>query len=259
MAAAGMQFPWRSDGGTISLNLDVIWGMSDQVQRSFSRKENAMPSNPGFITKLIDKNRKGLLSHFIYERVRNSLAKVGLKISLFIVFEERPLGGSDPSVALADCRLDLLSEADMPELAAVEGYGYSSTDLVTRLQNRSLCVALRHQEKIVAFTWCDTENRRHKILPIELSENEAFLYDAYTAKAYRGKNLIVSVRHRAYEELEKIGRFRFLSTSDFFNKPAIRFKKKLHAVPLQLVFYICLFNKIEKKFALKEYKPRSLR
>lgn len=213
-----------------------------------------MPPNPGLITKLTDKYRKGLLSHFIYERVRNSLAKVGLRISLFIVFEERPLGGAAASAALADCRLGLLSEADMPELAAVEGYGYSSADLVTRLKNRSLCVALRHQERIVAFTWCDTENRRHKILPVELSENEAFLYDAYTAKAYRGKNLIVLVRHRAYEELEKIGRFRFLSTSDFFNRPAIRFKKKLHAVPLQLVFYICLFNKIEKKFVLKEYK-----
>ncbi len=28
MAAEGMQFPWRWNGGTISLNLDVIWGMS---------------------------------------------------------------------------------------------------------------------------------------------------------------------------------------------------------------------------------------
>ncbi len=28
MAAEGMPFPWRWDGGTISTNLDVIWGMS---------------------------------------------------------------------------------------------------------------------------------------------------------------------------------------------------------------------------------------
>ncbi len=27
MAAAGMQLPWRWNGGTISTNLDVIWGM----------------------------------------------------------------------------------------------------------------------------------------------------------------------------------------------------------------------------------------
>ncbi len=29
MAAEGMQFPWRWNGGTISLNLGVIWEMSD--------------------------------------------------------------------------------------------------------------------------------------------------------------------------------------------------------------------------------------
>ncbi len=28
MSAAGMQFSWRWDGGTISTQLDVIWGMS---------------------------------------------------------------------------------------------------------------------------------------------------------------------------------------------------------------------------------------
>ncbi len=30
MAAKGVQFPWRWASGTISTNLDVIWGMSDK-------------------------------------------------------------------------------------------------------------------------------------------------------------------------------------------------------------------------------------
>ncbi len=33
MAAKGIQFPWRSESGTISTNLDVIWGMSDKLLR----------------------------------------------------------------------------------------------------------------------------------------------------------------------------------------------------------------------------------
>ncbi len=32
MAAKGMPFPWRWDGGMISMVLDVIWGMSVQIQ-----------------------------------------------------------------------------------------------------------------------------------------------------------------------------------------------------------------------------------
>ena len=31
MAAEGMRFPWRWDGGTIFPNLDVIWGMSNKI------------------------------------------------------------------------------------------------------------------------------------------------------------------------------------------------------------------------------------
>ena len=30
MAAEGMQFPWRWNGGTIFPNLDVIWGLSNK-------------------------------------------------------------------------------------------------------------------------------------------------------------------------------------------------------------------------------------
>ncbi len=31
MAAEGMPFPWRWNGGTISTNLEGIWGMSDEM------------------------------------------------------------------------------------------------------------------------------------------------------------------------------------------------------------------------------------
>ena len=31
MAAEGIPFPWRGNGGTISTQLDVIWGMSDEA------------------------------------------------------------------------------------------------------------------------------------------------------------------------------------------------------------------------------------
>ncbi len=34
MAAEGMPFPWRWNGGTISTDLDVIWGMSIDLTRT---------------------------------------------------------------------------------------------------------------------------------------------------------------------------------------------------------------------------------
>ncbi len=43
MAAKGMQFHWRWFSGTISTNLDVIWGMSDETYQSYF-PENRRPA-----------------------------------------------------------------------------------------------------------------------------------------------------------------------------------------------------------------------
>ena len=39
MAAEGMQFSWRWNGGTIFANLDSIWGMSVNCRMTFHREE----------------------------------------------------------------------------------------------------------------------------------------------------------------------------------------------------------------------------
>ncbi len=38
MAAKGIQFPWRWDGGTISTVLNAIWGMSDEKKAGGASK-----------------------------------------------------------------------------------------------------------------------------------------------------------------------------------------------------------------------------
>ena len=44
MAAEGIQFPWRWYGGTISTNLDVIWGMSVDIAATMDNTETSAPS-----------------------------------------------------------------------------------------------------------------------------------------------------------------------------------------------------------------------
>ncbi len=43
IAAEEMEFPWRWNGGTISLNLDVIWGMSAKIMPSDGCKGDTVP------------------------------------------------------------------------------------------------------------------------------------------------------------------------------------------------------------------------
>ena len=87
----------------------------------------------------------------------------------------------------------------------------------------------------------------------KLNENEAYLFDAYILKAYRGHKLAPFMRYRCYRELEKMGRSTFYSYSDYFNTPANRFKKKLDARLLKLCLFIKLFEKFEWNLTLKSY------
>ena len=50
MAAEGMQFPWRCDGGTISTNLNVIWGMSVEGSQTARYSE----IEPNFLERIHD-------------------------------------------------------------------------------------------------------------------------------------------------------------------------------------------------------------
>lgn len=194
-----------------------------------------------------------MLCHFLYDRVRKSLEKLGMELSLSIVYEERLSEDSSHTSGFEDHDIALLAETDMPELVVINGYDYSSEQLVERIRSGSLCFGLRHNERIVSFSWCDTIGRQHRILPMKLSEKEAFIYDSYTADEYRGRNLVSAVRQRIYGAVGENGRTRFLSTSEFFNTPAKRFKRKLGATPKQLVLFICLLGRIERVFVLKDY------
>jgi hypothetical protein len=59
MAAKGIQFPWWWDGGTISLNLGVIWGIS---VKTVPYKKISHP----FVERLIGSLRRELLDQVFF-------------------------------------------------------------------------------------------------------------------------------------------------------------------------------------------------
>ncbi len=57
MAAEGMQFSWRRNGGTISLNLGDIWEMSvNQVVEGGPDKTRAMTIRSAFWTRVLSRH-----------------------------------------------------------------------------------------------------------------------------------------------------------------------------------------------------------
>ena len=147
-----------------------------------------------------------------------------------------------------------LDPADMKNLDRIEGRKTSEESTRKLLEKGSKCFAVKVKGKIAAFTWCEFDVFDYPPKKeFKLKENEAFLFDMYTLRAYRGHNLAPFVRYRCYEELAKMGRDVLYSYSDYFNTPALRFKSKLDAKILRLCLNIRLFKRFHWHWVLRNY------
>ncbi len=115
--------------------------------------------------------------------------------------------------------------------------------MLARLDQGDLCLAVEDGNQIVAFTWCNLTWCDFSGYRFRLADDEAYLYDAHTAAAYRGMGVAPFIRYRLYEELARVGRLRLYSFTERFNRAAIRFKQKLNSRIVDSGLYIQLFGR----------------
>lgn len=137
-------------------------------------------------------------------------------------------------------------------IAASEAWGHSEDDLLARLKDGEKCFGAKYHDEIAAFMWIDLEKWFIKRHGMKLGGNEAYLFEMYTMKPFRGRGIAPYLRYQSYRFLKEIGRDRLFSYSDYFNHPSIRFKQKLNARFLKICIYIELFNKYHWNWILKD-------
>jgi hypothetical protein len=115
-----------------------------------------------------------------------------------------------------------------------------------------ICFTLKQNEEIMAFMWCNFD-RCPLIQDLKLKADEAYLFGVFTYAKYRGKNLAPYLNSQIYKALSEMGRTRLFSLTVCFNRPALNFKKKLHARYVKTGLFIKLFHKIKWDICLKEY------
>ena len=116
----------------------------------------------------------------------------------------------------------------MKIIGAVNYAGFSESKLLALLDAGEKCIGLKHKDEIACFMWMNFTEFSYKSTIVHLKSNEAYLWFMYTMESYRGKNLAPYLRYKSYKILEEMGRNRLYSISDYFNSPAVRFKKKLN-------------------------------
>jgi len=163
--------------------------------------------------------------------VFDGLARTGIDVTFFYIMHEGLSGDTDIFLggAFDGYEFGLFNENDMAAIAILPMRAYSEENLLARLAAGQQCFGAKHKNQIAGFTWFDLAEINYKSYRKALKRHEAYLFDAYTSLAFRGKKLAPYIRYQVYRALDKIGRTDLYSVSDCFNHQSINFKKKLNA------------------------------
>jgi hypothetical protein len=203
------------------------------------------------LRKILIKIRYGLT----LQGIRYLLTKIGVELSPFFLYQEGINFTEMPETKgiKPEYSDEFLKPEDMKEIGAINYYGYSEEKLLKLLEAGDKCLGIKHNGEIAAFMWIRFTEINYKSTVISLQGDEAYLWFMYTRESYRGKNLAPYLRYKSYKMLKEMGRVKLYSISDYFNSPAVAFKKKLNAKKLKLILFVKFFNKFQRSFTLKSY------
>lgn len=196
------------------------------------------------------------LKHGLFaQRVLDRLGRTGLVLDPYILFREgvRPHQTDWPGLA-SEFSSNTLDASDMSAVAAC--VSRTEEQIQARLLKGHLCIVLKHGSRIAGYTWADFDEVNDAACDYELRPGEAYLYDAFVAREFRGRGLAPYLRVESYRHLRLAGKHTFYSISDYFNSPAIRFKEKLNAEAIRVYLQVKLGDRQIAHWLLRDFERR---
>jgi GNAT superfamily N-acetyltransferase len=196
----------------------------------------------------VEKIRRKMRHGLVLQWLNDQLINLGVETTPFYWIREG-VTGTLPNAWNAEDFRDFsfveLGPDDMEQIAQTSGDRFVALE---ELQQNICtpgvkCFALKHHGEIACFSWFNLNECSSYLRPIPMKENEAYFYDMYTMRAYRGRNLAPYLRLKAIEYLKTLGKDVFYSITVCFNRPSINFKKKLGAEFLELHLRVMFFRR----------------
>lgn len=195
----------------------------------------------------------------VTQRLLHFLSLTGIKVALFYWVQESI--DCSPKVKLDDTienySFEFLTPDELKKVRWLAGEP-SLDNKLRKLKDGNKCLAVKHRGEIVGYTWAELGKCSDVMLTINLESNEAYLFDMFIDRSFRGKNIAPRLRVECYEALRSLGYDTGYSISDYFNTPSVRFKTKLNARFLKLFLYIRLFGRFSRTWRLKDYNRKQL-
>lgn len=114
-------------------------------------------------------------------------------------------------------------------------------DLLKLLEQGNICYGIKYKDEIACFSWVSFDGCNLEEYRTSMKDDEAYLFDMYTLKPFRGTNIAAYLRYNIYKTVLEKGPYKFYSITDVYNKSANRFKKKINAKNIKKVQYFRLF------------------
>ena len=107
-----------------------------------------------------------------------------------------------PKIDLSRCEVGFLNPTDIKEISESPEVNETEKEMLNKLNDDWLCLGIKFDARIISYMWCNVRDCKSDDLSFPLKENEAYLTDARTFKAYRGKSLAPYLRIQLYRHLK---------------------------------------------------------
>lgn len=154
------------------------------------------------------------------------MSKINLKNELKTTVIQKVELGEKPSKPRTDFQIRKATDEDFSYFK--ESNRYSDKD-VKILSNADICVVVRKDGDVVHHNCIAIESFQPPgtSLPINISEREAYVYNAKTETEYRGKNIFQRAHEWRICELFDLGIRRIYSEVNYSNKASLRATEKV--------------------------------
>jgi len=176
-------------------------------------------------------SRYGLFTQRLLQRLRKHLK---INYQPYYVFREGHVPIDEPWRELPDnLSVAVLTQQDYTRVVGLSAWA-TAEEVQRRLAAGHVCTLICQADVVAGYTWADLQevNDRHCNYP--LPAGHAYLYDAFVANEFRGGGLASNMRAACYAHLRSMGVTGFISVSDQYNTPALKFKQRLGGEPVEL-------------------------
>ena len=188
-----------------------------------------------------------------WQGIRNRFARIGLDFMPYY-WEIGTVDIEPPRIRGDESKYEVAVFGE-EEIAYINNkvIGIGHKDLMSDLKSGDTCLGIKKDGEICVYSFIKNQTFYFRGRKFVLKPSEGYVYNTYTFEVYRGLNLAPYLRYQSYTYFKEKGIDTYYSLSEYFNKPTLKYKKKLQIKPLKLYLSVILFKKWKYNFTLKTY------